>query len=310
MAEVPALSWIQKASTLDRTIIRAVVELRKHPAYEELNLAVSPEQLAALKRAGKLALKDPLLVTREGIIIDGYARREYADRLGVPTLPCVEIIADEDETLCMILNKHRRSPGWNDYNRIRMASRLKDCYRKDARSNQQTGGHLKGLSKLTEASVRKRIADAAGVSEGNVTKVHQLVNSNPRVLEALARGEIRIHRAWLWRQLSGQEQLQELRLYRLKRSLQQPSKIRAFKHRAKSGLMVRRASLSTASLEQALNQLISMPPCDRESSDSVAIGLIKFPGKAALLTTELYEDLLHRRNAHQNEAPNPSETVS
>ena len=99
MAEVPALSWIQKASTLDRTIIRAVVELRKHPAYEELKLAVSPEQLAAVKRAGKLALKDPLLVTREGIIIDGYARRKYADILGISTLPCVEIDADTEEAL-------------------------------------------------------------------------------------------------------------------------------------------------------------------------------------------------------------------
>ncbi|HEX6503457.1 MAG TPA: hypothetical protein VF011_09420 [Terriglobales bacterium] len=69
----------------------------------------------------------------------------------------------------MILNKHRRSAGWNDYNRIRLASRLADVIRIQARANQQAGGHLKGSSNLTEANVRKEIATAASVCEGNVT---------------------------------------------------------------------------------------------------------------------------------------------
>ena len=164
--------------------LRSVAGLHAHPAYVELKLAVSPAQLAALKRAGWLALKDPLLVTREGLIIDGYARREYADNLGIATLPCVEIDSDKEEALHLILNKHRRSPGWNDYNRIRMASQLKDRFRELARSNQQAGGSLKGSSKLTEVSVRKKIAEAAGVCEGNVTKVDQLLNSDQQILNS------------------------------------------------------------------------------------------------------------------------------
>jgi hypothetical protein len=97
-----------------------------------------------------------------------------------------------------------------------MGSRLKRVFRDLARANQQAGGHFKGSSKLTEASVRKRIADEVGVCEGNVTKVEQLLNSEPEVLDALARGEIRIHRAWVWRRLSRQQQREDLRLYRLK----------------------------------------------------------------------------------------------
>jgi hypothetical protein len=50
-----------------------------------------------------------------------------------------------------------------------------------------------------------------------------------------------------------------------------------------------------ANLEQLLEQLSSSPPAECESSDSISIGLIKFPGKAALLTAELYEDLLARK---------------
>ena len=92
-------------------ILRSVDLLHAHPAYAEIKLAVSPAQLAAVKRAGKLALKDPLLVTREGIIIDGYARKKYADILGISTLPCVEIDADTEEALLLMLNKHRGSVG-------------------------------------------------------------------------------------------------------------------------------------------------------------------------------------------------------
>jgi hypothetical protein len=196
--------------------------------------------------------------------IDGYARKEYAIGLGISTLPCVEFDIGEDAALRMILNKHRRSPGWNDYSRIRMASRLKDGFRKLARSNQQAGGRFKGSSNLTQASVRKQIADAAGVCEGNVNKYDQLLNSEPRVRDALARGEIRIHRAWLWRRLSAQQQQEELRLYRLKRRLKQSAKIRAFKHRANGSPTVNRASLTMANLEEILQHLLSVPPDNSE----------------------------------------------
>jgi ParB-like chromosome segregation protein Spo0J len=158
-------------------------ELRKHPVYAEL--AVSPAQFASITHMGELAFKDPLLITQTGVIIDGYARKEYADRLGISTLLCVELDISDEEALRIILNKHRRSAGWNDYNRIRIAFRLKDLIRARARANQQAGGYLKGLSKLTEANVRKEIAQAAGVCEGNVTKVHQLRNSDPRNLESI-----------------------------------------------------------------------------------------------------------------------------
>ncbi len=147
-------------------VMRPLNELRKHQAYIELNLMVSAGQLTALENLGTFSLKDPLLVTREGIVIDGYARRELAERQGISTLCCVEFDVDEDEALRRILNHHRRSSGWNDYNRIRMASELRTVARTRARSNQQAGGQFKGSSKLTEAekvSVQREIANAAGV---------------------------------------------------------------------------------------------------------------------------------------------------
>jgi hypothetical protein len=47
-----------------------------------------------------------------------------------------------------------------------------------------------------------------------------------------------------------------------------------------------------ANLKKILKQVLSTPADESESSKSIAIHLIKLPGKAALLTTELFEDLL------------------
>jgi len=274
-----------------------VDQLCKHPTYAELQLAVSPIQLAALKRLGSLAFKDPVLITREGVIIDGYARKEYADSLNISMLACVELDVSEEEALRVILNKHRRSAGWNDYNRIRMASRLKEVVRRGARANQQAGGHLKGSSKLTEANVRKEIARAAGVCEGNVTKVDQLFNADPEVLKALASGEIRIHRAWLWRQLAWQQQRERLRQHRL-RELKREVCTLVHKHLARTEAEMK--SLMPAELGHLIQGLSTMPLGDSATSESIPIVRIDAPGPVVFLTRELYE-LFSRKTASGEE---------
>ena len=95
------------------------------------------------------------------------------------------------------------TPSWlTDFNRILLGLELEPWLREKSLSNQRNGGLNKGSSKLTKAervSVRKEIAHAAGVSEGSVTKVDQLEGLHPELVAALQNGEIRIHRAWLWR---------------------------------------------------------------------------------------------------------------
>lgn len=268
---------------------RPVSELREHPTYTDLQLTVCPAQLAAIQDLGEFAFKDPLLITREGVIIDGYARKEVADRLGISTLSCVELDIDEDEALRLILSKHRRSSGWNDYSRIRMASRLKDVFRKRALANQEAGGRFKGRSKLTEANVRKEIATAAGVSVGNVTKVDQLRNADPELLKALASGEIRIHRAWLWRALAWPQQKEQLRLHRIQRCLKQKARALVSKHRPQGPANASRAPFTVADLGQLAQRLSAIHSGEAEASEPITIGLINVPGKTILLTKELYQ---------------------
>jgi ParB-like chromosome segregation protein Spo0J len=293
-------TFVQRTSpSATGVVMRPTNELRKHPAYAALQLSVSAAQFASLKRLGELAFKDPLLVTQQGVIIDGYARKEYADSLGISTLLCVELDISEEESLRVILNKHRRSAGWNDYNRIRMASRLKEVVRGRARANQQAGGHFKGSSKLTEANVRKEIATAAGVCEGNVTKVDQLCSVDPEVLKALASGEIRIHRAWLWRELTWYQQRERLRQHRL-RELKREVSALVHKHRARTEAETK--SLMPADLGHLIQGLSTLRLSDSADSESIPIVRIDAPGPIVFLTTELYE--LFSRNCNFSEKHN------
>lgn len=271
-------------------VVRSTNELRKHPAYSELQLSVSPVQFASIKRLGESALRDPLLVTRQGIIIDGHARKEYADSLGISTLLCVELDVSEEEALQVILNKHRRSAGWNDYNRIRMASRLKEVIRERARANQQAGGRLKGSSKLTEANVRKEIARAADVCEGNVTKVDQLCNADPEVLTALASDEISINRAWRWRQLTCQQQRERLRQHRLRKLARKVCTL-VHKHRARTEAEIK--SLMPAELKHFIQDLSTLRMSNSADLELIPILPINAPGPIVFLTTELYELFSH-----------------
>jgi hypothetical protein len=72
------------------------------------------------------------------------------------------------------------------------------------------GPHSPSLKKAWTSDLKS----PAGVCTGNVTKVKQIMKTqNSRLQEALQAGQIRIHKAWQWRQLSPDGQLRELELY-------------------------------------------------------------------------------------------------
>ena len=174
-------------------------DLRPHPSYVRHHLAVPASQLSALAERGDRAFLEPLMITEDRTILDGYARLELARRRGRATLPCIAYELTESEALHWLLQKHRRSNGLNDFSRILLALELEPWFKEKARSNQRAGGQNKGSSKLTEAGrldVRSEIAAAAGVSVGNVTKVKQLtITAHSELLQALRSREISIHRA-------------------------------------------------------------------------------------------------------------------
>jgi hypothetical protein len=256
-------------------------ELRPHPSYTRHNLSVHACQLSAVAELGDLAFREPLAITQDHIILDGFARWTLARLQGRSTLACIEYEMSEVEALQHLLQRHRRSSGLNDFIRICLALELEPFLNSKGRARQQAGGQNKGSSILTEAErldVRKEIARIAGVSVGNVTKVKQLTTPpHSDIIKALREKELSIHRAWLWRKLSPEEQREKLWLRQSKRGIGRTIQHLISRHLPKS-------SPPALSIDD-LSKIVSAVRAGKLGS--VMLVSIKVPGKIVFVTEEL-----------------------
>jgi hypothetical protein len=259
-------------------------ELCPHPSYIRHGLSVSSSQLSAIIALGDLAFLDPIRITLNREVIDGYARLELARKQKRTASLCIEYDLNEEESLRWLIQTHLPSRGLNSYCRILLALDLEPSLQQQARANQRAGGQNKGSSNLTEAQrldVRAQIATAAGASAGNVTKVKQLRKKiPPREVElALRTGEISIHKAWQWCHLSVQQQVKELAEDRSRRGTTQTSRRQIQRHIA--SLSANRLILPK--LGDLLKPLVS----DRAKElDSITFAEIDSPGNIAYFTKD------------------------
>ncbi len=205
-----------------------VGELRPHPGLLHHGLLPAVQKLSALADRGELAFSDPLTVTEEGIILDGYARWTLAKQQGREALLCLRKPLSEDEALVALLQAQHRTSHLNDFSRILLALELEVHFREAARRNQQAGGRSKLPSDLTKArsiDVRQEVARAAGASAGNVNHAKFLLEkAAPEVLIALKAGKVRIGRARKWLSTSRDAGRRELRHFLIKREMNATSR--------------------------------------------------------------------------------------
>lgn len=277
------------ATNPGRLATRPLDQLRPHPSYARHCLTVSADRLSALASLGENAFRDPLLVTRDGLILDGYVRWELARKQGRSTLQCIELDLTEAEGLHWLLQRHRRTNGLSDFSRILLALDLEPWFRERAWANQRAGGQGKGSSKLTEAQrvdVRQEIASAAGVSVGNVSKAKQiLATASAELQQALRSGEVRIHRAWSWCRLSPSEQREALRRYQSMRVVGKIIRTLIARHSEKdSPVVVDKSDL--ANLVSGLESGMLA---------GVQLHVIDTPGMAVFLTRDLVHNLRSQR---------------
>jgi hypothetical protein len=260
-------------------------ELQPHPSYTRHSLTVHAYQLSAVAELGDLAFRDPLIITQDHIILDGFARWTLARLRGRSTLECIQYEMSESEALQNLLRRHRRSSGLNDFIRICLALELEPFLKSKGRAKQQAGGQNKGSSTLTEAArvdVRKEIARIAGVSVGNVTKVKQLTtNPHSDIIKALREKELSIHRAWLWSKLSPEEQEEKLWLNQTKGGIHKTIRHLLSPHLPKNA----RPSLAVSDLIKRMSAIQS------GSLGTVKVVPINIPGKIVLVTEELFRSL-------------------
>ena len=260
-------------------------ELHPHPSYTRHNLTVHAYQLSAVAELGDLAFRDPLIITQDHIILDGFARWTVARLQGRSTLACIEYEMSESEALQNLLQRHRRSSGLNDFIRICLALELEPFLKSEGRAKQQADGQSRVSSILTEDArldVRKEIARIAGVSVGNVTKVKQLTtNSHSDIIKALRERDLSIHRAWLWSKLSPEEQQDQMWLHQSKKGIRKTIRHLLSPHLPKTPP----PTFTVSDLAKLVSVLQS------GSLGSVKVVQIRTPGKIVLVTEELLRSL-------------------
>ena len=145
--------------------IRSPAVLRLHPAFNELSLA---DWLINSESQGKLReVQEPILATKQGIVLAGFAEWSAAICAGQGEVVCIEFALTGDEALQLILTLHRPRSAWNDFTRTELALEQESYFQSKALANQVAGGKHKGFAILPRAEhvdVREEIANLAGVS--------------------------------------------------------------------------------------------------------------------------------------------------
>jgi hypothetical protein len=248
---------------------RPVEDLKPHPAFSKCRIAESMVDISKLSARGDLVFDEPITITQDGFVIGNYPLWKFACMQKRPTVLCHQRQMNEDEGLLFLITDHHRSKGLNNFVRIFLALELEPWLRARAQANQAKGGRLKHLSNLTKAEtvdVRAELASAAGASSGNVTKVKRLVeHAAPELLEALASGEISIHRAWQWSTDPPARQVGRLSAFRFttgtKRTIQ--CLLKKHKHlRKETGQELRDLRKSVAGLRNDEELLFVAAPLD------------------------------------------------
>ena len=269
-----------------RLVDRPTAALRPHPVYHELcGLLVATRVQRVAQQTGPL--HEPLLTTTDGTILDGHARWQVAIERAQPNVPCLELDVTEDEALQVVIQRHRASDGLNAYGRVVLALRLEPCFRKRCGQPQPARGNDPSSSNLTndarQRDVRKDVARVAGVSTGNVTKVKQILDSViPEVRERLLRGEVSIHRAWLWRTLAPKGQRDALWDHLHRRTIKKTID-RLVKAHIEAGDSVRPVDDVAP---------IVLGGLARYNAADITVTVVDVPGRAVVVTRACYDELL------------------
>jgi len=265
-----------------------VDELRPHPSYVKHKLSVPACKIDALDRLGNLAFQDPIFVTQDRLIIDGYARWELAKKRGMATILCLVYQRTEDEALRDFLWRHRRFDGLNDFTRVELGHDLKRPEK--ARLNQQAGGQRKGSAKLEaceRVDSRKERARILGVSEGKVSKVDRILEHASSSTKQAARDrEISIHRAEKWSHETEAQQMENLRVLRIERGIRKKARnlvAEVLASQADEGV------LTTAHLQRLLQGVSTMSPEQSQAFGPIAVHRLRVPGKDIYVTDELIQ---------------------
>jgi len=200
-------------------------KVRPHPILQRYGIAATTAERNKNLQQDQATLQEPIHVTTDGVILDGFPQWKAALDAGRELVLCVERSLNEEQQIEWILQKNRRRNGWNAFCRIMTALELEPILRAQARNNQVIGGEKKLLSNLTKAQqkhVRTKQSKLADTCPAYIDYSKRIRDdADDSVIRALERGEVPIYWAWKLLKFSKPEQKEMLEGRRIQKSVQQ-----------------------------------------------------------------------------------------
>jgi protein gp37 len=136
------------------------------------------------------------LITWNNILIDGHNRYEICNKHGFSFETNEMFFDSREDVLIWIYQNQIGKRNLTDYSRVEVALKLKSVISDRAKKNQGTRTDIS--SNLTESiDTRKEVADLAGVSTGNVSKVEYIQSHAPEAAkEQLRIGNVSINKVF------------------------------------------------------------------------------------------------------------------
>jgi phage N-6-adenine-methyltransferase len=140
-------------------------------------------------------IRDPLVLW-ENVIIDGHNRYNIAKKYGLSYKTVSLEFNNENDVKFWILNNQLGRRNLTDYDRARIALKLKTIIAKKAKENQIVSGGAVPQKSAEPIETRKELAKIAGVSHDTINKVEHIESrAIPEIKEHIRAGNISINDA-------------------------------------------------------------------------------------------------------------------
>jgi hypothetical protein len=166
------------------------------PEFESLITPLKPDEYAELEKSIlEEGCRDPI-ITWKGVIVDGHNRYTICRKHSLEFKTVERDFESRDDAKIWMIRNQIGRRNLNDYERSRLALKMKPLISKKAKKNQQLseGRGVKGCQNsdnlIERVDTKKELAKIAGVSHDTIARVEKIVQKAPEeVKEKLRRGD-------------------------------------------------------------------------------------------------------------------------
>lgn len=173
------------------------VEILINPKFSNLIPALTSEEYKTLETS---IINDgcrDAIVLWNSTIVDGHNRFEICTKHNIDFQTIQKDFKNEEDAKEWLINNQLARRNLSNYDRSKLALKLEDIHRKEAKSRMLSGKKLDPAQISAGGETRDKIAEKAGVSHDTIAKVKKIeAKASDEIKGQLASGEITINQAY------------------------------------------------------------------------------------------------------------------